>query len=113
KHREGLTLLLNKQNSLILIAEYNYLVVGMVTLQEHISTAAGGTIGIVEDMVIDENFRRKGIGKMLISSIESMAIHKGYKRIQLMADNNNVSAMKFYTKQNWSRTNLIAFFKFL
>lgn len=47
-----------------------FTIVGMATIQTLISTAEGGRVGLVEDVVVDESFRGKGIGKLLLAGIE-------------------------------------------
>jgi len=50
----------------ILVCEENGGILGMVLLLFTISTALGGRVALLEDMVVLPESRRKGIGAMLI-----------------------------------------------
>src|SRR5512147_48290 len=55
RQRRGLQRMLeDPARRLVLVAEVDGAVVGMVTVQLVVSTAEGGDSGLVEDMVIDE-----------------------------------------------------------
>ncbi|MDA8100733.1 MAG: GNAT family N-acetyltransferase, partial [Nitrospiraceae bacterium] len=82
-------------------------VVGMATVQTLISTAEGGRVGVVEDVIVAATHRRKGIGCLLLAEIETWSRRKGLKRLQLLADRENLSAIDFYSRCGWSKTSLI------
>lgn len=105
KHEKGLSLLLSRwEDAVVLVAEYNQKVVGMVTAQVLISTVEGDKVALLEDLVVDEKFRKLGIGKMLIDAMEETIAKKGLKRMQLLADIQNLPAHKFYNKYGWNET---------
>ena len=91
----------------IMVAEQNQQIVGMCSAQILVSTAEGGIVALVEDLVVEEAYRGEGIGKELLLSIESWAIARGAKRLQLLADRNNTLALEFYKTMNWKGTQLI------
>ena len=70
KQKRGLELLLDREDAVIFVARYNGKVVGMCSIQILISTAEGGKVGLLEDLVVDENFRGKGIGTELLLEAE-------------------------------------------
>lgn len=112
KQRIGLEMMLNDYNNCcIMVADINQQVVGMCTAQMLASTAEGGVVALIEDLVVDNGYRGKGIGKDLLLSIESWAAEKGAKRLQLLADRNNTPALAFYQKMSWSHTQLICLHK--
>lgn len=51
---------------------------------------------VVEDVVVDEQFRRRGIGAALMHSIESVASDRGCSHIILVTDTDRHDARKFY-----------------
>ncbi len=93
--------------SLVLVADQAGSVVGMATVQTLISTAEGGRVGVVEDVIVAATHRRKGIGCLLLAEIETWSRRKGLKRLQLLADRENLSAIDFYSRCGWSKTSLI------
>ena len=106
--RRGLALMLEKDKSrCILVAKTGQKIVGMVSLQKLVSTAEGGLVGLIEDMVVSHAFHGRGVGKRLLTSIEMWAKDQGLIRLQLLADKNNMHALRFYEKMNWGVTQLI------
>ena len=62
--RRGLSLMLDGclKHRCVKVAEVEGVVVGMVTAQLLISTAEGGSVALVEDMVVDSRCRGRGTG---------------------------------------------------
>ncbi|MEW8364373.1 MAG: GNAT family N-acetyltransferase [Candidatus Thiodiazotropha sp.] len=108
KQRVGLEELLAAPDAYPVVAEDEGRVVGMATLQVLISTAEGGRCGLIEDLVVSESYRGRGIGRALMDHLIRWADKKGLTRLQLLADRDNQPALAFYKKQGWSMTRLIA-----
>lgn len=109
RQREGLALILagkGKQRC-IKVAEMDGQPVGMCTAQILISTAEGGPVGLIEDMVVLPGYRNQGIGGQLMLSIEAWALEQNVTRLQLLADRTNFPALDFYDKMGWRPTQLI------
>jgi GNAT superfamily N-acetyltransferase len=93
--------------SCILVAEQGGNVIGMATVQTLVSTAEGGRVGLVEDVVVRRNLRGRGVGTQLIEAILGWARSQGLTRLQLLADRDNQQALDFYASRNWVSTRLI------
>ena len=114
KQRRGLELLLaGGQDCCIYVADYQGTAVGMCTLQRLVSTAEGGYVGLVEDLIIARSFRGRGIGRQLLSWIEIRAKTQGLTRLQLLADRTNQPALSFYRKEGWVTTDLVGLRKLM
>jgi ribosomal protein S18 acetylase RimI-like enzyme len=107
KQRAGLHLLINSGKDCVMIAADDNHIVGMVTVQTLISTAEGGTVGQLEDMIVRHDYRGKGIGQLLLIEIERWASDNGLSRLQLLADRDNHPALDFYRRSSWSETQLV------
>jgi ribosomal protein S18 acetylase RimI-like enzyme len=109
KQARGLQLLLTSDQACILVAESSdgNKLRGMCSVQILISTAEGGAVGLLEDLVVAADFRNQGIGAKLLAAAVNWAERRGLKRIQLLADKNNAPALEFYKKQGWQATQLI------
>jgi len=109
KQVHGLTALIADppEKVLILVAEIDGLVVGMATVQTLISTAEGGRVGLIEDVVVQRDVRGRGIGTRLIAEIVAWARSQRLTRLQLLADRENRPAIDFYASRNWGTTRLI------
>jgi GNAT superfamily N-acetyltransferase len=93
--------------SYVLVAEQGGMAVGMATVQTLVSTAEGGRVGLVEDLVVRRNLRGRGVGTQLIDAILRWARSQGLTRLQLLADRDNQQALDFYASRNWISTRLI------
>ncbi|MDD1635253.1 MAG: GNAT family N-acetyltransferase [Methylococcaceae bacterium] len=109
KQARGLNLLLKSEKDCILVAELlsDNRVLGMCTVQTLISTAQGGAVGLLEDLIVAADFRHQGIGAKLLAEAVNWANCQGLKRLQLLADKNNLPALNFYQKQGWNSTQLV------
>ncbi|HLF96452.1 MAG TPA: GNAT family N-acetyltransferase [Methylococcaceae bacterium] len=107
KARRGLSLLLDRDDALLLAAEAEGDVVGMCSVQTLISTAEGGPVGMVEDLVVAESWRGRGIGRLLLNELENWAASRGLTRLQLLADASNLPTLDFYTRLGWSEMHLV------
>lgn len=107
KARQGLRLLLAKEDALLLAAEAGGTVVGMCSVQTLISTAEGGPVGMVEDLVVAESWRGRGIGRLLLSEAENWAASRGLTRLQLLTDAGNRPTLDFYDRLGWAETHLV------
>jgi GNAT superfamily N-acetyltransferase len=108
KQRMGLEMLLKTPDAYVVVAEEQGDVVGMLTLQTLVSTAEGGRCGLIEDVVVNESCRGRGIGQALMTHIVDWADRQGLVRLQLLADRHNQPALVFYQGHGWSMTNMIA-----
>lgn len=110
KQLAGITKLYAYEGADLLLARHEGKVVGMVTMQRLISSAAGDYIGQIEDLVVHKQYRKMGVGSRLINKIRFVALEEhGYKRVQIAADMDNVNALNFYTRRGFRRTNLNVF----
>lgn len=105
----GLTLLVNGESgsSAVFIAEDAGVIVGMCSVQKLVSTAEGGAVGLVEDMVVKLEYRRRGIGRAILSEIVKWSAGKEMTRLQLLRDADNADALEFYIRNGWADTNLL------
>ncbi|TWI68132.1 GNAT family acetyltransferase [Desulfobotulus alkaliphilus] len=108
KQAAGLSTLIREKNALVLTARQENRVIGMVTVQGLISTAEGGEVGLLEDLVVKEGLRGRGIGTTLIQEAIRWSRDQGMTRIQLLADRSNTQALVFYHHTGWQATQLVA-----
>lgn len=109
----GLEVLMRNRENFVLVAEEEGEVIGMAIMQTLVSTAEGGKVALVEDVVVGALHRGRGVGKKLLSALESLAREKGLLRLQLLADERNGPAASFYGGRGWSVTGMRAWKKLL
>ena len=100
--RVGLSLILeNPQLGEILVIRAGEHIIGMVNLLYTVSTALGGKVVLLEDMIIDPAHRDRGAGTRLLSDAIEHARRSGCLRITLLTDDDNVDAQRFYLRQGF------------
>lgn len=109
KQAAGLSLLLadSSRLSAAFVAEKGDEIVGMCSVQTLISTAQGGPVGLLEDLIVRKDHRGNGIGTSLLSEIFRWCAAKNISRLQLLRDADNERALKFYAGNGWANTNLV------
>jgi len=115
KQARGLGLLLQDSSgsSLIVVAERDKEVIGVCSVQTLISTAEGGPVGLLEDLIVQKQYRGNGIGSRLLARICSWCMTKNISRLQLLRDSENKNALAFYDLNGWSSTSLVCMRKLL
>lgn len=115
RQQRGLALMLDGclKHRCIKVAEMDSRVVGMCSAQLLISTAQGGMVALIEDMVVNSGFKGRGIGRQLMDAIEQWARDHGATRLQLLADRDNQPALAFYKRLAWQSTQLICLRKYI
>jgi GNAT superfamily N-acetyltransferase len=68
---------------------------------------------IVEDVVVDEAYRRKGVGKALMQYAEQMARQRNCSYIMLITDTARVESQAFYDALGYKSAEYCAFKKHL
>jgi ribosomal protein S18 acetylase RimI-like enzyme len=99
---EGFEGLSKRENHKIFMAEdENHAFVGYLWVGEGTNMMTGLKHGYIYDIFVKEEFRGKGIGKILLEKAQSYSREKGYSRILLMVSANNETAMKLYSKMGF------------
>jgi len=107
--RRGLALMLDGcgKHRCVQVAEVDGQAKGMVTAQLLLSTAEGGVVALIEDLVVDHGLRGHGIGRRLMAHMEKWCRDHGASRMQLLADRTNRRALDFYKRIGWQATKMI------
>jgi GNAT superfamily N-acetyltransferase len=82
----------------ILLAEINGQIVGQALFFKNFSTFLGKPGIYLEDLYVKPELRGKGIGKMLLDKIISIAKERNYGRVEWSVLNWNNPAIEFYKK---------------
>ncbi len=80
---------------------------GMVNLLFTISTARGGFVILMEDVVIHPDHRGQGYGTMLLDYVTEFAKKKQFKRITLLTDRISAESQEFFKKRGFEYSNMI------
>lgn len=91
----------------IFVARYNNAVVGMATALSTISTAEGGPVILLEDVIVARPYRGQGVGGLMMRYILNWAQSNGFLRVTLLTDRDNTGALQFYERAGFKRSHMI------
>lgn len=108
KQVRGLRLIIESPNrGRIFVARLDGRIVGMVNLLITISTAEGGFVLILEDLIVAQPYRRHGIGSRLMKHALAFAKEKKFLRLTLLTDEEHDRAMAFYERHGFRRSRMV------
>jgi GNAT superfamily N-acetyltransferase len=89
----------------LLVAEADGRIVGTVHLvvTPHLSRTCKPS-GLLESMVVDEAYRRKGVGAALLREVQHLALEAGCYKLALSSNLARRGAHRFYSRLGWKRT---------
>ncbi len=109
KQERGLRLIIESAHAgVILAARDGDQVVGTVSLLFTISTAEGGPVCWLEDMVVSPDRRGGGLGSRLLASAIDYSRSHGFSRITLLTDKLNAGAIRFYGRHGFIESEMTA-----
>jgi GNAT superfamily N-acetyltransferase len=82
-------------------------IVGMINLLFTISTAEGGFVILLEDLVIHQQFQAHGYGSKLLNHAIEFAREKNFLRITLLTDRPENQAQEFFRKHGFHESSMI------
>lgn len=92
----------------ILVIREGSTTIGMVNLLYTISTALGGHVAILEDMIVRPDRRGGGVGTELLQGAIAYARDAGCSRITLLTDCTNIAAIRFYKRNSFVLSEMVA-----
>jgi GNAT superfamily N-acetyltransferase len=81
-------------------------VAGMANALITVSTAEGGRVLLLEDVIIKSTHRGAGFGRRLVEHVLAWAKSEGISRVTLLADKNNASALAFYERAGFKPSSM-------
>lgn len=98
---ERVKYLLNKQNYNIFVADYNNTVIGFISFEKYDLLYFPSGINIT-GLVVDINYRNKGIGQQLLYVAEQNAIENSLKYVRANSGSQRIEAHRFYRKNGYA-----------
>ncbi|MGF1657007.1 MAG: GNAT family N-acetyltransferase [Verrucomicrobiales bacterium] len=108
KQTRGLRLILEEpKRGRIFVLRFHGRIIGMINLLVTISTAEGGFVLLLEDLIIHQDFRSQGFGTQLLLHAIDYAREKGFKRITLLTDRLSENSIRFYKRHKFYVSDMI------
>jgi GNAT superfamily N-acetyltransferase len=102
-----LTQSLRKPNYYIYVAEEDKRLVGFVDLCVFSDFAHAGGMGIIQNLFVDREVRRRGIGDLLMKHIMSRASKLKLKELHVWTSFENRAAISLYRKHHLTKRSLL------
>jgi GNAT superfamily N-acetyltransferase len=97
RQMRGLRLILEQPNrGRIFVLRIGERILGMINLLFTISTAEGGFVMLLEDVVVHRDYRRQGFGGRLLQHAIDYATKKDFLRMTLLTDRMNADSQRFF-----------------
>jgi N-acetylglutamate synthase-like GNAT family acetyltransferase len=108
KQEHGLRLILEQPNrGRIFVLRTDHIIIGMVNLLFTISTAEGGPVILMEDVIIHPQHRAHGYGTALLKYAVKFAKDKKFKRITLLTDKISAESQQFFQRNGFKFSSMI------
>lgn len=100
--KEVIEIVNNTERKILIATDENSKIYGLIVykikeVKEHINLKNSKVL-YIEDIGVDEKYRKKGLGKQLMKKVEEIAKELECRRIELNCWNFNEDAIKFYNQ---------------
>ena len=114
RQMRGLRLILEQPNrGRVFVLRQNGMILAMINLLFTISTAEGGFVILLEDVIVHRDFRGRGFGDMLVKHAIEYAKKKDFLRITLLTDRLNEDGQRFFRAHGFVESKMIPMRLFL
>jgi GNAT superfamily N-acetyltransferase len=108
KQLQGLRLIFEEPNrGRVFVLRRDRTIVGMINLLFTISTAEGGFVILLEDLVVHDAFRGHGYGSRLLEHAINFAKQKKFLRITLLTDRPELRSQNFFKRHGFYESSMM------
>ena len=91
----------------IFVVRTDYEIMGMANVLFTISSAMGGFVILLEDVIVHPDFRKLGYGTQLIEYVIDFAKRKDFLRITLLTDRISAESQRFFQKMDFVHSHMV------
>jgi len=108
KQLRGLRLIFEQPSrGRVFVLRQNGAIVGMINLLFTISTAEGGFVIVLEDLVVHKKYQGKGYGRRLLEHAIDFAKEKNFLRVTLLTDRPENVAQEFFRHHGFVESSMV------
>ncbi len=108
KQMRGLRLILEEPSrGRIFVLRHNGVILGMINLLFTISTAEGGFVILLEDVIIHRDYRGHGFGGKLLRHAMEYSRKKSFCRITLLTDRMDSEGVRFFKSHGFTESSML------
>ena len=93
-----------KEKRIFFIAKLEKRIIGFISLVKISNIQNQSKIGVIDEVIVDEEFRGQGLGKKLLKTLIKEARKEDCKEIHLSSTFKRKKAHKFYLKNKFNKT---------
>ena len=98
---------LSSENYIPLVAEVNGDIVGFLDIWHFPDVGHGATLGVIENFIVSERYRKMGIGGKLLEEGVEIAKKQKFHELHVWTEFKNRNAIKMYKKNGFINENLL------
>lgn len=83
--------------------------IGMANALLTVSTAQGGPVVLLEDVIVAATHRGRGLGRRLVEHVLGWAREQGYPRVTLLTDADNTPARRLYERLGFAASTMTVY----
>jgi GNAT superfamily N-acetyltransferase len=95
--------LIKNPNNNIILAETDRKIIGLMDLSFRETLFNQDWVMIIEDLIIDKNYQRRGIGTQLVKLAEKIALQRDCSNIELNSDLHRMETHQFWEALGYER----------
>lgn len=107
KLRDNCRFLINRTNFYSLIAKIGEIVVGLINFSLHQTAITPGMSGMIDELIVSEDYRGQGIGKKLVSSAINRCRQLGCWELEVSTEKVNTRAREFYKRCGFEENSVL------
>lgn len=108
KQLKGLKMILDTpQTGRLFALRVDGKVAGMANALITVSTAQGGRVLLLEDVIVSRDQRGRDLGRRLVEHVCAWAKSEGMSRVTLLADRDNAAALAFYDRLGFEKSAMV------
>jgi GNAT superfamily N-acetyltransferase len=108
KQQHGIRMILEQPSrGRIFVLRNDHFIIAMVNLLFTISTAEGGPVVLMEDVIVHPMHRGQGYGSKLLKYAIQFAKDKKFRRITLLTDKISAESQRFFQKHGFTFSHMI------
>jgi GNAT superfamily N-acetyltransferase len=108
KQLRGLRLIFEQPNrGRVFVLRRDNAIVGMINLLFTISTAEGGFVIVLEDLVVHKEFRGHGYGSQLLQHAIDFAKQKNFLRVTLLTDRPELRSQVLFRRHGFHESSMM------
>src|SRR5215218_11328840 len=108
KQLRGLRLIFEQPSrGRVFVLRRNGAIIGMINLLFTISTAEGGFVILLEDLVVHKEYQGKGYGSKLLQYAIDFAKQKNFLRITLLTDRPELRSQNFFKRHGFHESSML------